>query len=145
MHTATDICDGVACGHAGMRYSLVSRDVISSLVEIHQKSAPYDGMLLFSSCDKAVPAHLLTMARLKDVPALHFSGGTYIYSGPGFVTPVICYETQPKVAAGEMDEAEENFLKCGACATAGACLYMGSAGTMQILSEALGLSLPETR
>ena len=141
VHTATDICDGVACGHAGMRYSLISRDVISSLVEIHQKSAPYDGMLLFSSCDKAVPAHLLTMARLKDVPALHFSGGAQL-PGPGFVTPVICYETQPKVAAGEMDEAEENFLKCGACATAGACLYMGSAGTMQILSEALGLSLP---
>ena len=54
VHTATDICDGVACGHEGIRYSLASRDIISSLVEIHARSAPYDGMVLFSSCDKAV-------------------------------------------------------------------------------------------
>ncbi len=140
VHTATDICDGVACGHNGIRYSLASRDIISSLTEIHACSAPYDGMIVFSSCDKAVPAHLMTIARM-EIPAIHFCGGSML-PGPGLITPVIGYETQDKVAKGEMTKKDEEYLLCNACPTAGSCQYMGTASTMQILSEALGLSLP---
>lgn len=104
VHTATDICDGVACGHGGMRYSLASRDIISSLVEIHACSAPYDGMVLFSSCDKAVPAHLMTAARL-DIPAIHFCGGSMM-PGPDLMTAVIGYETPQKVSDGEITKEE---------------------------------------
>lgn len=140
VHTATDICDGVACGHAGIQYSLVSRDIISSLVEIHASSAPYDAMVLFSSCDKAVPAHLMTVARL-DIPAIHFCGGSMM-PGPDMITPVIGYETPGKRKTGEITVDDEKFLLCNACPTAGSCQYMGTASTMQILSEALGLALP---
>ncbi len=140
VHTATDICDGVACGHRGMQYSLVSRDIISSLVEIHACSAPYDGMILFSSCDKAVPAHLMTIARL-DIPAIHFCGGSML-PGPDHITAVVGYETTGKVKRGEITRKDEEFLLCNACPTAGSCQYMGTASTMQILSEALGLALP---
>lgn len=140
VHTATDICDGVACGHEGIRYSLVSRDILSGLVEIHAKSAPYDGMVLFSSCDKAVPGHLMTIARM-DIPAIHFCGGSML-PGPELSTAVIGYETKEKVQRGEMTESDEEFFLCNACPTAGSCQYMGTASTMQILSEALGLALP---
>lgn len=140
VHTTTDICDGVACGHGGMRYSLASRDIISSLVEIHACSAPYDGMVLFSSCDKAVPAHLMTAARL-DIPAIHFCGGSMM-PGPDLMTAVIGYETPQKVSDGEITKEDEAFYLCNACPTAGSCQYMGTASTMQILSEALGLALP---
>jgi dihydroxy-acid dehydratase len=140
VYTATDICDGIACGHNGMRYSLVSRDIISALVEIHAMHAPHDGMVLFSSCDKAVPAHLMTMARL-DLPALHFCGGS-MPPGPGLINPVIGYETEDKVKRGQMSKDTEDFLLRNACPSGGSCQYMGTASTMQILSEALGLSLP---
>ena len=140
VHTATDICDGVACGHEGIRYSLASRDIISSLVEIHAKSAPYDGMVLFSSCDKAVPAHLMTIARL-DIPAIHFCGGAMM-PGPEFITGVVGYETPGRLARGEITQDDAEFLHCNACPTPGSCPYMGTASTMQLLSEALGLALP---
>lgn len=140
VHTATDICDGVACGHEGIRYSLVSRDIISALTEIHAAHAPYDGMILFSSCDKAVPAHLMTMARM-DIPAIHLCGGSML-PGPDFITGVIGYETPKRVEGGELTREDEEFLLCNACPTSGACPYMGTASTMQILSEALGLALP---
>lgn len=140
VHTATDICDGVSCGHEGIRYSLASRDIISSLVEIHAKSAPYDGMVLFSSCDKAVPAHLMTIARL-DIPAIHFCGGAMM-PGPEFITGVVGYETPGQLERGEITPDDAEFLHCNACPTSGACPYMGTASTMQLLSEALGLALP---
>lgn len=140
VHTATDICDGVACGHEGIRYSLASRDIISSLVEIHAKSAPYDGMVLFSSCDKAVPAHLMTIARL-DIPAIHFCGGAMM-PGPEFITGVVGYETPGQLERGEITPDDAEFLHCNACPTSGSCPYMGTASTMQLLSEALGLALP---
>lgn len=140
VHTATDICDGVACGHEGIRYSLASRDIISSLVEIHAKSAPFDGMVLFSSCDKAVPAHLMTIARL-DIPAIHFCGGAMM-PGPEFITGVVGYETPGQLERGEITRNDAEFLHCNACPTPGSCPYMGTASTMQLLSEALGLALP---
>ena len=64
-YTVTDICDGVATGHDGMNYSLVSRDIISAMVEIHARSVPFDAIVTFASCDKATPGHLMTLARFE--------------------------------------------------------------------------------
>jgi dihydroxy-acid dehydratase len=135
VYTATDICDGVATAHEGMSYSLISRDIISALVEIHARSVPFDALVTFSSCDKAVPAHLMAIARL-NLPAIHVCGGS-MAPGPGFSTAVTCYEH------GETPKSDElQFYQHNACPTPGACQYMGTASTMQVMAEALGLSLP---
>jgi dihydroxy-acid dehydratase len=139
-YAVTDICDGLASGHDGMNYSLASRDIISGMVEIHAKSLPFDAMITFSSCDKAIPAHLMAIARL-DIPAVHFCGGSMM-PGPGFATAVKCYETKELIGRGVMGKEEELFYKINACSSCGACQYMGTASTMQVMAEALGLSLP---
>lgn len=107
VYTVTDVCDGVASGHEGMNYSLVSRDIISAMVEVHARSLPFDAMITFSSCDKAVPAHLMAIARL-NVPAIHVCGGSMM-PGPGFTTAVKCYETMELIARGEMGQKEGLF------------------------------------
>lgn len=140
VYTVTDICDGVACGHDGINYSLVSRDIMAAMVEIHAKSVPYDAIITFSSCDKAVPAHLMALALL-NIPGIHYCGGSMM-PGPGFTTAVKCYETSELIRQGKMTLHEELYYKVNACPTAGACQYMGTASTMQVISEALGLSLP---
>lgn len=140
VYTVTDICDGVATGHDGMNYSLASRDVISAMVEIHARSLPFDGIITFSSCDKSIPAHLMALARL-DIPAIHFCGGS-MAPGPGFISPEKCYEAADLVDQGRMEHQEQLFYQQNACPTCGACQYMGTASTMQVISEALGMSLP---
>lgn len=139
-YTVTDICDGVATGHDGMNYSLVSRDIISAMVEIHARSVPFDAIVTFASCDKATPGHLMTLARL-NMPAVHFCGGSMM-PGPDFMSAEICYETNEKVRLGKMTDTEQLFYQKNACPTCGACQYMGTASTLQIMSEALGMSLP---
>jgi len=139
-YTVTDICDGVATGHDGMNYSLVSRDIMAAMVEIHASSVPFDALMTFSSCDKSVPAHLMALARL-DIPAIHFCGGS-MAPGPEFISADICYEAADLVAQGKMDVVEQRFYQQNACPSCGACQYIGTASTMQVLSEALGMSLP---
>lgn len=136
----TDICDGIATGWDGMNYSLVSREIISAMVEIHASAFPCDGLVLLSTCDKAIPAHLMTMARL-DIPAIHVSGGS-MDPGPDFLSPEKCYECLDLVNKGKISKEEQKYYQINACPTNGACQYMGTASTMQCLSEALGLSLP---
>ena len=140
VYTVTDICDGVATGHEGMHYSLASRNVIAAMAEIHASAAPFDGMVAVSTCDKAIPAHLMAIARL-NLPAVHVCGGS-MAPGPDGMSAEKCYETNALVRAGEMTEAEEWYYKCSACPSCGACQYIGTASTMQIMSEALGLALP---
>jgi dihydroxy-acid dehydratase len=140
VYTVTDMCDGLATGHDGMNYSLVSRDLIAGMVEVHAHSLPFDAMITFSSCDKAVPAHLMAIAGL-NIPALHFCGGS-MTPGPGFSTAVTCYETAEKISTHKMSVQEGLFYKTNACSTCGACQYMGTASTMQVMAESLGLSLP---
>src|SRR5919205_495601 len=82
--TVSDICDGVTQAHAGSSYSLVSRDIMAAMIEIHALAHPHDGMVLISGNDKSVPAHLLAIARC-DLPAIHLPGGTQL-NGPGYVT-----------------------------------------------------------
>jgi dihydroxy-acid dehydratase len=136
----SDICDGIATGWDGMHFSLVSRDIISAMVEIHASSFPIDGLVLLSTCDKGIPAHLMSIARL-NIPAIHISGGS-MTSGPGLLSPEKCYECLDLVNEGRMTKKEQRYYQINACPTYGACQYMGTASTMQCLSEALGLSLP---
>lgn len=140
IYSVTDICDGVATGHSGMNYSLVSRNVIAAMVEIHARASSFDGLVTISSCDKAIPGHLMALARL-DIPGIHLSGGS-MAPGPLFITADTCYETNMRVAEGKMSKDEEWYYKLNACPSHGACQYMGTASTMQIMAESLGMSVP---
>ena len=145
-YTVTDICDGLATGHAGMNYSLASRDLMAGMVEVHARSLPFDALVTFSSCDKAVPAHLMAIAGL-NIPALHVCGGS-MAPGPGFSTAVTRYGIVSQEGVEEpgdtcpQESGEDLFYTLNACPTCGACQYMGTASTMQVMAEALGLSLP---
>lgn len=84
MFYVSDICDGIAQGHAGMNYSLLSRELMSGMVEVHAHAHPFDGVVLCSSCDKSVPAHLIAAARL-NLPVIHLPGGA-MAPGPDGLT-----------------------------------------------------------
>jgi dihydroxy-acid dehydratase len=136
---ATDICDGIAQGHEGMNYSLISREMIANMVEVHVKAAPCDGLVCISSCDKAVPAHLIAMARL-DMPSIYVPGGV-MKEGPGHLTLEQIGSYNIKYKRGEISESQFNSLKQNACSSCGACQFMGTACTMQVMGETLGLAL----
>src|SRR4051812_37073811 len=138
--TVSDICDGVAQAHAGMSYSLVSRDIMAAMIEIHALGHPHDGMVLISGNDKSVPAHLLAIARC-DLPAIHLPGGTQL-NGPEYVTSDQMWALGAAVERGELAREELERAQSIACPTCGACQFMGSASTGQVLAEALGLALP---
>jgi dihydroxy-acid dehydratase len=136
----SDICDGVVQATDGMSYSLISRDIMAAMIEIHALGHPHDAMVLISGNDKSVPAHLLAMARC-DLPAVHVPGGTQL-NAPDYVTSNQMWEMGAAVRRGELSEDELELAQRGACPTCGACQFMGSASTGQVLSEALGLALP---
>lgn len=136
----TDICDGIAQGHDGMNYSLASRELICGMVEIHARTTPFDGLVLTSSCDKAIPAHLMAAARL-GIPAVHVPGGT-MPAGPDYLTLEQIGTYNVKLEQGEITSEEFRRYEQNACPSCGACQFMGTACTMQVMSEALGLALP---
>lgn len=139
-YTTTDICDGVAQAHDGMRYPLASREFIANMVEVHANATPFDAMVLSSSGDKAVPAHLLAMARL-DLPSVHAPGGA-MATGPQHRSNEELWSMKMLVDRGRMDLDEFLAFQRFTCPGCGACQYMGTAATMQVMSEALGLALP---
>jgi dihydroxy-acid dehydratase len=139
-YTTTDICDGVAQAHDGMRYPLASRELIANMVEVHTNATPFDALVLSSSGDKAVPAHLMAIARL-GLPAIHVPGGA-MASGPQFRSNEELWSMSVKVDRDELGEDEFLAFQRFACPGCGACQYMGTAATMQVVSEALGLALP---
>jgi dihydroxy-acid dehydratase len=136
----SDICDGIAQATSGMSYSLVSRDIMAAMVEIHALGHPHDGMVLISGNDKSVPAHLLAIARC-DIPAIHLPGGTQL-NAPDYVTSNKMWSMGAEVERGELPRQDLEVAQRGACPTCGACQFMGSASTGQVLAEALGLALP---
>jgi dihydroxy-acid dehydratase len=138
--TVSDICDGVVQATNGMSYSLVSRDIMAAMVEIHALGHPHDGMVLISGNDKSVPAHLVAIARC-DLPAIHLPGGTQL-NAPNYVTSDQMWPMGAAVERGEIPHEELDLAQRGACPTCGACQFMGSASTGQVLAEALGLALP---
>ncbi|GAA3399716.1 dihydroxy-acid dehydratase [Paenibacillus hodogayensis] len=139
-YTTTDICDGIAQAHEGMNYSLASRDFIASMVEIHAKATPFDAMVLSSAGDKAVPAHLMAIARL-DIPAIHIPGGA-MGAGPCMKSNEELWHMSVEVKEQNMTKEQFLAFQRACCPTCGACQYMGTAATMQVMAEALGLALP---
>ncbi|NVB83525.1 MAG: dihydroxy-acid dehydratase, partial [Kofleriaceae bacterium] len=137
---ASDICDGVAQATTGMSYSLVSRDVMAAMVEIHALGHPHDAMVLLSGNDKSVPAHLSAIARC-GLPAIHVPGGTQ-FNAPDYFTSNKLWPFGMEVDRGRKTHEEMFERQKNACPTCGACQFMGSASTGQVLSEALGLALP---
>jgi dihydroxy-acid dehydratase len=136
----SDICDGVVQATSGMSYSLVSRDIMAAMVEIHALGHPHDGMVLISGNDKSVPAHLVAIARC-DLPAIHLPGGTQL-NAPDYVTSDQMWTMGAEVVRGELPRQDLESAQRNACPTCGACQFMGSASTGQVLAEALGLALP---
>lgn len=137
---ATDICDGMAQGHDGINYSLASRDTICSMIEIHAKATTFDAGVFVASCDKAVPAHLMAIGRLK-IPSIVVTGGV-MDAGPDLLTLEQIGMYSAKCQRGEITEEQLTYYKHNACPSCGACSFMGTASTMQIMAEALGLMLP---
>lgn len=137
---ATDICDGMSQGHDGINYSLASRDTIAALIEIHANATPFDGGVFITSCDKGVPAHLMAIGRL-NIPSIMVTGGV-MKAGPNLLTleQIGAYSAMQR--RGEITEDELTYYKNNACPSAGACSFMGTAATMQIMAESLGLMLP---
>jgi dihydroxy-acid dehydratase len=137
------ICDGIAMGHEGMKYSLGSRELIADSVEVMAMAYPFDGLILIANCDKIVPGMMMAMARL-NIPAILVSGGPMLTgSYRGKETDVITvFEAVGKVAAGQMTVEELTELECAACPGPGSCAGMFTANSMNCLSEALGIGLP---
>ncbi len=136
----TDICDGESQGTDGINYSLVSREMIANMIEIHANATPFDAGVYLASCDKGMPGNLMGLARA-DVPSVVVPGGT-MNAGPEMLTLEQLGMYNAKYQRGEIDEEKLNWAKCNACPSCGACSFIGTASTMQIMAEALGLALP---
>jgi dihydroxy-acid dehydratase len=137
---ATDICDGESQGTDGINYSLASREMIANMIEIHANATPFDAGVYLASCDKGMPANLMGLARV-DIPAVVVPGGT-MNAGPEMLTLEQLGMYSAKYQRGEIEEEKLNWAKCNACPSCGACSFIGTASTMQIMAEALGLALP---
>ena len=137
------VCDGLAMNHAGMRFSLPSREIIADSIEIMATAHPFDALVLIPNCDKTVPAMLMAMLRL-NIPAVLVSGGPMLAgtSAGGPVDLINVFEAVGRVKRGEMDEAELGELEMKACPGCGSCSGMFTANSMNCLSESIGLALP---
>ena len=136
----TDICDGESQGTDGINFSLVSREMITNMIEIHASATPFDAGVYLASCDKGMPANLMGLARV-NIPAVVVPGGT-MNAGPDMLTLEQLGMYSAKFQRGEINEEKLNWAKCNACPSCGACSFIGTASTMQIMAEALGLALP---
>lgn len=136
----TDICDGESQGTDGINYSLASREMIANMIEIHANATPFDAGVYLSSCDKGVPGNLIGMARV-NIPAVFVPGGT-MNAGPEMLTLEQLGMYSAKFEREEISEEKLDWAKCNACPSCGACSFIGTASTMQIMAEALGLALP---
>lgn len=140
MYHTTDVCDGCAQGHDGMNIILASREAICDMVEVHASAVPWDGMVLSSSCDKSIPAHLKAMARM-NIPAIFLPGGS-MRPGPNQTTSLVAGEISLKQRRGTASIQEIRDYKLTGCPSVGACTFLGTASTMQCMAEALGMALP---
>ena len=136
----TDICDGQAQGHDGINYSLASRDMIAGMVEIHHNATPFDAGVFIASCDKGLPGLLMGIGRT-NLPTVVVPGGV-MEAGPDLLTLEQIGKYSAMCARGEITDDQLTWYKHHACPSCGACSFMGTAGTMQVMCEALGLSLP---
>jgi len=137
---AIAVCDGLAMNHAGMHFSLPSREHIADSIEIMANAHPFDALVCIPNCDKCVPGMLMAMLRL-NIPAILVSGGP-MFAGAGNTDLLSLFEGVARVRRGEMDEEELAKLEDCACPGCGSCSGMFTANTMNCLSEAIGLALP---
>ncbi len=136
----TDMCDGESQGTDGINYSLVSREMIANMIEIQANATPFDGGVFIASCDKGMPGSLIGMARI-NLPSVVVSGGT-MKAGPELLTLNELGYYSARYERGEIPLERLEWAKHNACPGCGACSFIGTASTMQIMAEALGLSLP---
>lgn len=138
--TATD---GIMMGHQGMRYSLVSREVIADSIEVVCGGMNHDGLLAFGGCDKNMPGCVMAMARL-NIPSIFVYGGSILpgTGDAGDIDIVSIFEAVGQYQAGKLDARGVHRVECEACPGAGSCGGMYTANTMSSAIEALGLSLP---
>jgi dihydroxy-acid dehydratase len=137
------VCDGLAMNHAGMKYSLASRELIADSVEVVAQAHAFDALVLIPNCDKIIPGMLMAAARL-NLPTVVVSGGPMLaghWDGRA-VDLADVFMAVGAVARGEMAEAELGRLERAACPGCGSCAGMFTANTMNCLTEALGLGLP---
>ncbi len=138
------ICDGIAMGHEGMRFSLPSRDVIADGVEAVAQGHALDGLVLLTNCDKITPGMLLAAARL-NLPTIVVTGGPMlsgVYRGRRLSFVRDTFEAAGKYHKGEISLEELEALEMEACPGAGSCQGLYTANTMACLTETMGLSLP---
>lgn len=140
---AIGVCDGIAMGHTGMKFSLASRELIADSIEAVTMASGFDGLILIPNCDKVVPGMLMAAARL-NIPSIIVSGGPMLagrFHGRD-ISVSQAFEAAGKFAAGQMTQAEMTDLESHACPGCGSCAGLFTANTMNSLSEALGMALP---
>lgn len=136
----TDMCDGESQGTDGINFSLASREMIANMIEIQANATPFDAGVYMASCDKGMPGNLMGLARV-NIPSVVVTGGT-MAAGPDLLTLEQLGMYSAKFERGEIDKEKLNWAKRHACPSCGACSFIGTASTMQIMAEALGLALP---
>jgi dihydroxy-acid dehydratase len=149
---AIGVCDGIAMGHEGMKYSLVTRELIADSIECMAKAHQFDALVMIPNCDKIVPGMLMAAARM-DLPTVFCSGGPMMpghlpgndtknpYSGKN-LSLTDMFEAVGGVSAGRVTEEQLKDLEMAACPGCGACSGMFTANSMNCLTEVLGLGLP---
>jgi len=137
------ICDGIAMNHAGMRYSLASREVIADSVELVVQAHAFDAMVMIPNCDKVIPGMLMAAARL-DLPTVVVSGGPMLAGrvGTKAVDLDTVFTAVGGVRGGTVTEAGLLALEEAACPTCGSCAGLFTANSMNCLTEAIGMGLP---
>jgi dihydroxy-acid dehydratase len=138
------ICDGIAMGHTGMKYSLASREIVADTVETMVRAHCFDGIVCIPNCDKIIPGMLMAAVRL-NVPTIFVSGGPMATgkTGNGKAVDIISvFEGIAEFNAGKIDEAALKELECTGCPGQGSCSGMFTANSMNCLCEAIGLALP---
>ena len=139
---AIAVCDGIAMGHTGMKYSLVTRDLICDSTECMALAHQFDALVMVPNCDKNVPGLLMAAARL-NIPTIFVSGGPMLAGHvQGNKTSLSSmFEAVGAHAAGKMTEEQVNDYVCNACPTCGSCSGMYTANSMNCLTEAIGMGL----
>ncbi len=137
------VCDGIAMNHEGMKYSLISRELIADSVEIMATAFPFDGIVMVCNCDKIIPGMLMAMLRL-NIPSLIISGGPMLAGKikERDIDLITVFEAVGARKAGKITEDELHEMEENACPGAGSCAGMFTANSMNCLSEAIGLALP---
>ncbi len=137
------VCDGIAMGHTGMKYSLASRELIADAIEVMAMAHPFDGLVFLPNCDKTVPGMLMAALRL-DLPCLFVSGGPMLAGHAGGRTAdlISVFEGVGALRSGRIRAGDLKALEDAACPGCGSCAGMFTANSMNCLTEAIGLALP---